>query len=170
MKDELNSKILTGKQLNNTYLIRHHGYYEIKESIIPDIEAYDLFSEIKEKTKTFTDYLIDKLSNGESLYIKVHLIYIGDEIKNITDFESFTKNNKDSIIGVYHYPTKENESINQGYTLPYYEMGSFYFDYEQFLNTLKDNNIKIKLFSSKESYDILVSLSKTYNYVPKRDR
>ena len=49
MKDELNSKILTGKQLNNTYLIRHHGYYEIKESIIPDIEAYDLFNEIKEK-------------------------------------------------------------------------------------------------------------------------
>ena len=163
MNKELQTKILSGKRIENTYLIKPNESYKINGSILPGIEAFDLFDRLEDTTQNFLDYYSNLLKDDESLYIKIHLIYIGeDNISN--DFNSFVNNNKSRIIGVHHYPTETNERFNVGYVLPYYEVGSFYVDFEYILNKLEEKNISFDIYSTDNLYELILKLNKKRNY------
>ena len=154
MNKELQKQILNERVKVKCYLISPNYNHNVNESIIPDMESYDLFVELDSKTQKLAKHFINEIDRkNHDIKIKLYLIYFGNEnIQNITNFDGFINKNKNDIVGVYRHPTMINEDMRRGYILPYYEIGSFYFDFAQLLDTLKQNDIEIYTSSERTNY------------------
>ena len=156
-------QILNSKSIN-AYLITPTKSLKIEEDIIPDMVSFELFEAIDEKTKKLVKHFSNEVNNTNCpVKANLYLIYCGNEvIDNFTNFSEFINKNKDKIVGIFRHPTTFNNDMYQGYILPYYEIGSFYFDFEMFINEIERKNIDFEVSkdSTKQPYELITYLSK----------
>ena len=140
MDKELNQNILKEKKLR-CFLIAPYKFEQIDQSIIVDKETCEKFENITNNTMLFANKVIEDYKNKNICELSIYLIYFGHlVIFNGKTFEDYIKMNQDQIVGVY-----VPEDIYEEICLPFYEPGSFYFDFEAFLKILKLNNINLEI-------------------------
>ena len=159
MDGKLKEQIINEKTLK-CYLISARELFDslkIDGSIIFDNQSYELFEDIDKKTVSLSNYYIKKANADGSVDAKIYLIYYGDLIiESDVSINDFAIKHKDKIVGV-----AINADDKISYTLPYYEEGSFYFDFEKFLELLQKNNIACNLqhLDKKDEFGITAKLT-----------
>lgn len=154
--------------------------------LIYDFETLELYENMKENTKIFSEKIIvDLISSARyndkeiQHYLRFNLIYAGDfsDLPNTGSFADFIMKNKDRIIAVYKYvKSTEQRNFFIGFAGKeiIHKYGYFYLDFSKLLEEFEKNNIKYEIDKIRDRFSPSIhnddsSTNFAISYNPKKE-